>query len=509
MPLKVKTQTGLSDVKDLKVKTAEGTLADVQKLLIKADDGTLKIAWERSNPLRMFVETAPNSINYVSIDMVRREYPEYDHYWFWIKVGKPQTPIPTPPGANELNGHQFYDLPLLSEAQHTGTKRGRTEEFLLPDQEDVYWARLFKFMMDRRFGELHLPQLDDYKDAMRYLKRIGIKCPRQRKEIFMTYHLKVICVNPTDPIFDNGSIQHIVPLLDGFKGFPANMVLWFDDLFGVLFGPGQWQSKQLHHFPKLTNSTGAVTLDTAGRHKWPAEKWPAEYFDQIRFPFRWRHDSPTGKTFMRWLEDDGPDGNVHNLKVDPFTKKYGLHDLRNDDEKREAYEVLHVFFHEMGHAIDAYHTLFSSATYIKKDNGKFKFKKKTDMALVDNIGGVLFSCSPAWTRPHGASGWEIVINPNTGKARWEPHAHSLLLKTYYQLKEPATTPDGYDPPVSRRGSDSPREDFAECFACYMLNRNYLREVFPVKFAALEKYLDSIVDFRREVLTESEVFCPEG
>jgi hypothetical protein len=48
MPLKVKTSTGLSEVLDMKVKTADGALTDVQRLAVKQSDGTLATVWERN-----------------------------------------------------------------------------------------------------------------------------------------------------------------------------------------------------------------------------------------------------------------------------------------------------------------------------------------------------------------------------------------------------------------------------------------------------------------------------
>jgi len=117
------------------------------------------------------------------------------------------------------------------------------------------------------------------------------------------------------------------------------------------------------------------------------------------------------------------------------------------------------------------------------------------MKVFAGVGGVPFSCSPAWTRPNGASGWKIAIEQNSGKPYWSPSPWStdfpngLVLEEYYPLAGPATTCEGYDPPVSRRATDDPLEDFAVCFACYMLNRNYFSEVFPMKFAAMETYFE--------------------
>jgi len=116
MSLKIKTQTGLNEVADLKIKTADGTLADVETLLIKASDGTLKTIWQRRNPLRMFVETDENSPDYVSLDDVKCEYPEFEQSWYWLEVGNPPTPITAPQGM-ELLSQKFYDLLQLGEAK--------------------------------------------------------------------------------------------------------------------------------------------------------------------------------------------------------------------------------------------------------------------------------------------------------------------------------------------------------------------------------------------------------
>jgi hypothetical protein len=202
---------------------------------------------------------------------------------------------------------------------------------------------------------------------------------------------------------------------------------------------------------------------------------------------------------IRWT--DAP----NNSDVDPFTEEYGLLDLRNDEEKRVAYEILYLMFHEMGHAVDWYYSLFSAKTDLG-DNTEIDWGDY----VAAGFGGVPFSLSPAWTRVDGvsercASGWQIEELPN-GKARWVPFAvddslRGLVLEDYYQETGAATTPDGYDPPVSLRSAFDPFEDFAECFALYMLNRNYFSEVFPVKYAAMETYLDEIKDFRREVFPE--------
>ena len=50
MTLKVNTPAGLRDVKDLKVKTAEGALADVERLVVKTNDGTFEMVWGREPP---------------------------------------------------------------------------------------------------------------------------------------------------------------------------------------------------------------------------------------------------------------------------------------------------------------------------------------------------------------------------------------------------------------------------------------------------------------------------
>ena len=45
--LNVKTATGFSEPLDLKVKTADGTLADVQQVKTKKSDGTWEMVWVR------------------------------------------------------------------------------------------------------------------------------------------------------------------------------------------------------------------------------------------------------------------------------------------------------------------------------------------------------------------------------------------------------------------------------------------------------------------------------
>ena len=500
MPLQVNTPAGLRNVKDLKVKTADGTLADVRKLAVKMSDGTLKTVWEQSHPLRMFVEEDPNSPNYVSIAMVRTEYPEYDNYWNWINVGVPQTPIPAPLG-KELPSHKFYNLHKLGYAGTPGNDKEEQVEKIKAvvaerevHQNNPYWARLFKFMMDRRWKNLVLPQLDSYEGAMQYMSSLGITDPIRRNEIFMTYHTKIVHVNPSGTIFDTGAIQYMAPLLEGFKGFPAQLLYWVEGSF-----EGYMIPTQEYHFPKLTNSTGLVYVQQSS----DIAETGLLQIEQILFPFRWKNNpnyeanEEGSSPVIRWTDD------INHPDVDPFTEEYGLHDLLSDEEKYAAYQVLYLMFHEIGHAIDFYHTMFSAETYLEENTDEFVLVKKTDMKVIAGVGGIPFSCSPAWTRPNGASGWKIVEYSN-GKAVWSPFflvGEKLFLEKYYPLTGPATTCEGYDPPMSLRGAVDPLEDFAVCFACYMLNRNYFSEVFPMKFAAMETYLNSIEDFRREVLSE--------
>jgi hypothetical protein len=149
-------------------------------------------------------------------------------------------------------------------------------------------------------------------------------------------------------------------------------------------------------------------------------------------------------------------------------------------------------FHEIGHAIDWYHMMFSAKTDLGKNT-----------VMWDNgtgITGISFSCSPAWTNVHGASDWRIESPTQNELGLWVPK-DGMSLDIFYPLTGPATSCDGHDPPVSWRGTANPWEDFAECFALYMLNRNYFSVVFPKKFAALKTYLKKIKDFRREVLSK--------
>ena len=273
----------------------------------------------------------------------------------------------------------------------------------------------------------------------------------------------------------------MAPLLEGFKGFPAQLLYWVEGSF-----EGYMIPTQEYHFPKLTNSTGLVYVQQSS----DIAETGLLQIEQILFPFRWKNNpnyeanEEGSSPVIRWTDD------INHPDVDPFTEEYGLHDLLSDEEKYAAYQVLYLMFHEIGHAIDFYHTMFSAKTDLGKN---------TEMVILYGVGGVPFSCSPAWTRPNGASGWEIVQHSN-GKALWDP-LPGLPLVDFYPATGPATTCEGYDPPVSKRGAENPWEDFAECFALYMLNRNYFSEVFPVKFAAMETYLNTIEDFRREVLSE--------
>ena len=489
MPLKIKTPTGFSDVTDFKVRTPDGKLVDVEKLVVKTSKGTFETVYQRVNPLRMFVETDPNSPDYVSLDDVRSEYPEYDNFWNWINVGTPEIPIPTPLGAEELPSHKFYDLHKLG---YAGTPGNEHEEVIATfntvqdgtnSPENLYWARIFKLVMDRRHKNLCLPIMNNYSGAMLYLSELGIQDPIQRNEIFMTYHTKIVHANPSGPVFDTGGIQYMLQFLEGFKGFPANLIYWvsLDDEI-----KGYFIASQVYHFPYLTNSTGLVYVQppiSPENNDPNYDELISLQFEQIAFPFRWKN--PNG-TFTRWTEESS------NPDVDPFTEEYGL--LLND-EQREAYKVLYLMFHEIGHAIDMYHTMYSAETELGDNT-----------VMIDRgngLTGVPFSCSPAWTRPSGASGWKM--KSSKFGAIWSTLLEGdtgLELDVFYPATGAATfVPEGYDPPVSQRGTADPWEDFAECFALYMLNRNYFREVFPVKFSALETYLSAIEDFRREVLSE--------
>jgi hypothetical protein len=333
--------------------------------------------------------------------------------------------------------------------------------------------------------------MDDYSGAMQYMSEVGIDDPRQRREIFMTYHTKIIHVNPVNSILFNvnrtENVQLMLPLLEGFKGFPASLIGWNNESIGGLPFLGYLISTQEFHFSdpnySTTNSNGLLYVQTPDNPEYytpDSDDEIALQFEQIVRPFRWKN--PSGN-FVKWTDDPNHPG------VDPFAVKYGL---QIDDEQYATYKVLYVMFHEIGHAIDWYHMMFSAKTDVAKNTVIYVLQGQM-------FTGVPFSCSPAWTHDKGASDWEIKLH-QTGFATWEP-PQGLTLEKFYRLTGAATSCEGHDPPVSLRGADDPLEDFAECFALYMLNRNYFGEVFPMKYAALETYLKKIKDFRREVLSK--------
>ena len=108
------------------------------------------------------------------------------------------------------------------------------------------------------------------------------------------------------------------------------------------------------------------------------------------------------------------------------------------------------------------------------------------------VNGTYFTDTFEWIQ---ASGWNPPV-PMWGSQLYIRQYGWGKIVEYYPEFGPATTKKGYDPPITVYGMNNAMEDFAECFACYMMNRNYLSTVFPVKYAALETYLNSIEDFRR-------------
>jgi hypothetical protein len=193
-------------------------------------------------------------------------------------------------------------------------------------------------------------------------------------------------------------------------------------------------------------------------------------------PFQWKSlpftstgGFPTGYCIKYAVENGVPD---------PFTSMYEVTDFSLDEKIKNTLKMGMTFIHEMGHSISDYNS------YLNATNTVTFAKTKALTQEWLNAGG--------WTKTpqyYEDNYWDGSGSSNL----WMTDGKML---TYYYSERPANAPD---PPISVYGSTHPKEDWAECYACYIINKPYFQAVFPKKYAVMDAYIKSMKDLDLEAV----------
>lgn len=423
--------------------------------------------------LRMFSATSKDDPNFVSLENIKKEYSQYNDYWYWIAFNG-NTPVRSPYGAIGNIDKTFY--------KGMNDIRKIHSEPSVNYYDNLYRAQLFKLSMDSRLKELTLPEMSTYDSAMTYLTNIGINDIIKRHEIFLTYQLQVVNFI-ADKISSKGvnwknildkRFSSIVEMLDRDKCFVFDWFSWepisAQPSNGIIGGYSTSPLTSDSDGTKiLSNVLGHINMEPEASMFSPTEQ--GSNAENVAFPYRWKIDGYMPGTgwapIIRWDEEYG--------EIDPMTTQYELSDLRYDIEKQQAFAILDVLIHEMGHALCNYNVFI-------------------------NPGQPRKGYTTEWL---SAGGWntndpETYYNGKNSQEFWS--AYGRPVTDYYNYPGPAVnnTPE---PPTSQYGGSHPLEDWAECYACYMLNEPYFKAMFPKKYAIIKNYLNTLKDLKLNSLGE--------
>lgn len=423
--------------------------------------------------LRMFSATDKTDPNFVSLEDVKNEFPQYNDYWYWIKFNG-NIPDRSPYGTIGNIDKTFY--------KGMNDIRKIHSEPSVNYYDDLYRAQLFKLSMDTRLNALTIPEMSTYNGAMTYLSAIGISNIVKRHEIFLTYQLQVVNIIADKMsskgvnwrnILDN-RFSSIVEMLDRNKCFVFDWFSWepisSQPSNGII---GGYSTSPLTADNNgtiiLSNVLGHINMEPEASMFSPTQQ--GSNAENVAFPYRWKIDGYVPSTgwapITRWDEEYG--------KIDPMTTQYELSDLRYDIEKQQAFAILDVLIHEMGHALCNYNVFI-------------------------NPGQPRKGYTTEWL---SVGGWntndpETYYNGKNSQEFWSTYGKPV--KNYYNYPGPAVS-NIPEPSTSQYGGSHPLEDWAECYACYMLNEPYFKAMFPKKYAVMKNYLDTLKDLKLNSLGE--------
>ena len=390
----------------------------------------------------------------ISINSIQQEYPEFDDYWYELKYqgGK----------ISRLNlSSQSFSSLFPYQLTYTGLGTTVQVRSVGSSNYPLYVAMLFKLMTDVQYNGLNIPSLSNYDNAMTHMQNIGISNIIQRHEIFMTYHIKAIhficnLENSSGIVTWNwGSV------LDGRLQYVIDL---FPDYGYTLLRNAQWMG---------TTGSGSMGKFMVFRNDniGPMNVF-STYFTNSSF-FQFPILSP-----MRWKKGSIPDSfttwDLVNGTPDPMTAKYAIPNVDLDWYKNRGYLASCLYVHEFGHAIDFYNC------FLQPDQGSqadFTSVKSQSQEWKQVGGWYVPPGGDDWADVRPAQFWHFDENTMTGPA------------------VPGYVGDGkIEPPISFYGGTNPQEDWAECFACYILNPVYFQDMFPRKFKIMDDYVKTLRNF---------------
>lgn len=296
-----------------------------------------------------------------------------------------------------------------------------------------FYTHLYEFVRDSRYGKVFVPELMDTWEEFMDSNRITCLDTLSLASVFMSYKLKLPVI-----FFPSCASATEGDRLDTFLYYVGRCHLFaleWIDFNDVESDPAV--GGFMMDYPYDNDFNAFLNIEESA---FSITDMPPSLCSAFR-PFGWRQINFPNPFDCIKPEDDTP-------PQESMYKEYELPEVVGIEDMT-SYNMAEVIIHEIGHAVDAYGMRFS------------------DSYLSDK---------PEWLE---ITGWEPGVPYQTEKAVIQKDGYSNELS------------GGREAPISSYACTNRREDFAETYRMYIINPAFLRDIFPRRYAFMERFIKTI------------------